>query len=527
MSAPAQDEAIAPPTVAVIGAGLGGLSAAVYLRRAGFRVRVYDAAPVGGKARTIEPTPGWRIEWGPHSFTSRAYALFDLAEVLGIGGRAVRLGKAARSRFLVRGGRLRGAPFGGGIKLGEWVGLVRGLFRRVEDVPGESVRAWVARRFGEAFAAGPLDAMMTGIWASDPATIDMDAAFPTVSELVRTEGTVFRALRELARTTRRLREAGVARASGTWGFPRGMGELADAARAWLGDDTFVATEVTGITQLPDGAYTLVTGGGPVVVDAVVLASEASAIARLLSGIAPDAAAALGEVRYAPLAVAHWTAPDAAFPIGFGFLAPEGEQRAVLGTIFVSDLFPDRAPAGQRAFATMIGGGRHPELARIDAAEAKRRVEAEHLALTGRPVSITGFHLVSHPTAVAPPGLGHAARMARIHGALPTGISVAGSWCGAGAMDDAIRAGREAAESIGSRASWGGGRAPRNAPQGREAADPEGAGNCTTESQRAQRRGTEARHSLLFLFLLALPPDLCVLCDSVVNLPCLSPTGQSQ
>ena len=73
--------------------------------------RFDDAADANadGRRRTLEPMPGWRVEWGPHSFTSRAYALLDLAEVLGIGGRAVRLGAAAKARFLVRGGRLRHA----------------------------------------------------------------------------------------------------------------------------------------------------------------------------------------------------------------------------------------------------------------------------------------------------------------------------------------------------------------------------------------------------------------------------------
>lgn len=465
MSAPhlAGDATPRAGTVGVVGAGLAGLSAAVYLRRAGFDVRIYDPAPAGGKAVTLEPTPGWRIEWGPHSFTSRAYALFELADVLGIGDRPVRLGAAAGTRFLVRGGKLRSAPFGGAIRLGEALGLLRGLFRRVTDVPGESVRAWVARRFGEAFAAGPLDAMMTGIWASDPATIEMDVAFPTVTDLVRSEGTVFRAMRELRRMTTVLREAGAARTAGTWGLPGGMGEIAAAARGFLGEGCFVPEAVTRITGTP-GAYTLHHARGADHVARIVIAAEATVAADLLAAFAPDAAAGLREVRYAPLAVAHWHSANAAYPRGFGYLSPHAEHRPVLGTIFVSDLFPERAPAGHRSFATMIGGARHAEDVAIDPAEAKRRIEAEHLALTGRPVTVAGLHLVRHTTAVAPPLLGHADRLARIHAGLPGGIFVAGAWCGAGAMDDAIRSGRDAATSVGSDASWGGGKAPRNAPQ---------------------------------------------------------------
>ena len=51
--------------VAVAGGGLGGLSAAIYLRAAGYSVRVYEAnGRVGGRANRIE-TDGFRFDTGP------------------------------------------------------------------------------------------------------------------------------------------------------------------------------------------------------------------------------------------------------------------------------------------------------------------------------------------------------------------------------------------------------------------------------------------------------------------------------
>ena len=37
-------------------------------------------AGAGGKAQTLQPRPGWLVESGPHSFTHRAEAVFELAE---------------------------------------------------------------------------------------------------------------------------------------------------------------------------------------------------------------------------------------------------------------------------------------------------------------------------------------------------------------------------------------------------------------------------------------------------------------
>ncbi len=444
MSAPPSTPRL-PPSAVVIGAGLAGLSAAVRLRAAGLDVRVYDPAPAGGKARTLEPQPGWRVEWGPHSFLHRADALWTLAAELGIAEQAMKLGAAAKARYLVRGGRLRKAPLGA-FTVSEWAGVLRGMFRRVPDVPGESVYDWFARRFGTAFARGPLDAMITGIWACDPAAVEMEAAFPTVARLVRERGTVFGALRA-ARADAAAREPGAgARPTGTYGFPLGMGALADAAVDRLGPGAFVHARVDGLTRV-GARYHLDTAAGPVEADAVVLAVEAPAAARLLARIAPGAVEPLGAVRYAPLAVAHWLSPDAALPHGFGFLAAHAEDRPTLGTIFVSDLYPDRVPPGTRSFATMFGGARRPGDAEIDAQEARRRIEAEHRALTGRSVTLGGLHLVRHAAAVAPPAPGHAARIAAVRAAVPPGLAVAGAWCGAGAMDDAVRAGFDAASVI--------------------------------------------------------------------------------
>ena len=70
-----------------------------------------------------------------------------------------------------------------------------------------------------------------------------------------------------------------------------------------------------------------------------------------------------EVRYSPLAVAHWTTAETPLPRGFGWLAVE--RRTLLGTLFTGDLFPERCPPGHRGFASMLGGLACPEDADVD------------------------------------------------------------------------------------------------------------------------------------------------------------------
>jgi oxygen-dependent protoporphyrinogen oxidase len=57
--------------------------------------------------------------------------------------------------------------------------------------------------------------------------------------------------------------------------------------------------------------------------------------------------------------------DVVHPLdGFGMLIPKIEGFKILGTIFSSSLFPNRAPAGHVLLASYIGGERQPELASL-------------------------------------------------------------------------------------------------------------------------------------------------------------------
>ncbi len=72
-----------------------------------------------------------------------------------------------------------------------------------------------------------------------------------------------------------------------------------------------------------------------------------------------------KISYPPVAsvVLGFRREDVAHPcLGYGMLIPKVEGFKILGTIFSSALFPNRAPAGHILLTSYIGGARHPELA---------------------------------------------------------------------------------------------------------------------------------------------------------------------
>ena len=74
--------------------------------------------------------------------------------------------------------------------------------------------------------------------------------------------------------------------------------------------------------------------------------------------------------------------------GFGMLIPKIEGFKILGTIFSSSLFPNRAPAGHVLLTSYIGGERQPELASLPPDELVKLVCEDLrvlLGVKGKPV----------------------------------------------------------------------------------------------------------------------------------------------
>lgn len=106
--------------VAIVGAGLAGMAAAVDLVDAGHEVEIFEARPfVGGKVGSWVDPEGNHIEMGLHVFFGCYYQLFDLMEKVGA-RQHLRL-KDHVHTFINRGGKtgaldfrfITGAPFNG------------------------------------------------------------------------------------------------------------------------------------------------------------------------------------------------------------------------------------------------------------------------------------------------------------------------------------------------------------------------------------------------------------------------------
>ncbi len=406
-----------PRSIAVLGAGLTGLTAAHRLAQLGHGVRVFEQSSRTGGAIRTERADGWLIECGPNSLLSGEPAVDSLVAELGLADRRVPANASSKNRYIVRRGRLIPAPlspsallrsplFSPFTKLALLAELRHRPRIRTSDL---SLADFARAHFGRAFVDYALDPFVTGVYAGNPQKLSARHAFPRLWDLERTHGSLLRGQAALARDRRARGESPPEPLS----FHDGLQTLPDtlASRLPAGAITFnVALDAI----IPGEKWSVVWHDAGAThtqsFDALIVALPAHALAQLRIGaLGERPLAALAAMEHPPVTsvflgyrreqIAH--ALD-----GFGALVPAAEKRSLLGVLFSSSLFPHRAPDGHVALTALLGGTRQPELATLPLdplLALVRRDLSDLLGVSGEPVFVQPTRW---PRAIPQYNLGH-------------------------------------------------------------------------------------------------------------------------
>ena len=417
--------------VVIIGAGISGLATAWWLHRKGFDVTVLEQSDrVGGTIQT-EFRDGFLIEHGPNSTLETTPLIGRLVDELGIRDQLIYADESAKNRYVVRDGQLHAIPLSPPAFIRSRLLSTSGKLRLLaEPFHGrgegeESIAQFVRRRLGQELLDYAIDPFVAGVYAGDPASLSVQAAFPKLYALEERYGGLVLGLIRGRRERQQRAEVAKDRAK-MFSFKRGMDALPATIAAKLQAEIVTRALHCSLSRLalPTTKWRLrrTSGSGAVydstsrrVVEsrdnthrqnsqsvnrwrveyskdgqpfhieatAVVLSTPAHATAEIIAGFHPETAQSLRRIPYPPVAVVFtgWKRESVGRQLdGFGFLVPAKEKRDVLGTIWSSRIFPERAPPGHVALTTFVGGSRQPELVSFSDEQLTQRVLQDLRAL---------------------------------------------------------------------------------------------------------------------------------------------------
>jgi oxygen-dependent protoporphyrinogen oxidase len=327
--------------------------------------------------------------------------------------------------------------------------VLREPFRsRRRDGVEESIAQFVVRRFNQEFLDHAIDALVAGIYAGDPHKLSVTHAFPKLKALEDKYGSMIKGQIFGARERKKRGEVAKDRAP-KFSFDDGLQVLPDALAEQLGTVLQTNTSVEAISQTDEGwSVTSKRNGQELHAEhsAVVYAGTAFRLSALkVESRLPLNLAAFSEIRYPPVAsvVLGFRREDVTHPCdGFGMLIPRVEGFKILGTIFSSSLFPNRAPAGHLTLTSYIGGERYPELASLPPEKLYELTREDLRVLLGVKGKPTFQHSVFYPRAIPQYNVGYGrfrAMMTEIE-SKATGLFLAGHYRDGVSLSDSIMSG---------------------------------------------------------------------------------------
>ena len=395
--------------IAIVGAGITGLTVAQQLKREGADVEIFEKNGfAGGSVKSVQNN-GWLLEYGPNTLLLKDQGVSSLISNIGLEEEKIKANEEASKRYIVKNRELIHLP----VSLLNAVTNPLFSFQAKLRVLGEpfvsksndqdqTVAEFVRKRLGLEMLDYALNPFIAGIYANRPEKLSLRHAFPAMHTMEQEYGSLI--LGAVLGAGKRRKAGRIPRE--LISFRKGLQELCNELAEQVNKIHYNhrVQQVTGsknrwILETKRGEY------GPF--EKVVINIPVYLWKDDLIPDSKDELEILRGIDYPPLSVFHlgFKTEQVRHPLdGFGFLVPEKEDMNILGALFSSTLFPNRAPSGHDLLTVFVGGGRQPELAKKESSELLNLVMGDLRTLIGVegapvmkehvfwPHSIPGYHV---------------------------------------------------------------------------------------------------------------------------------------
>lgn len=358
--------------VLVVGGGISGLSIARLLVDRGLSVGVWERdRHFGGKIQTVTHD-GYLLEQAATMVMNFRPEVNQFLSDCNLHANKKPISKNTK-RYLVHDGQLLKIPMQPVPMLVSPLWSLPGKLRllsepfvRRQDNDIETVAEFIRRRLGKEFLDRAMEPYIAGPLAADAELASAYATLPRLTALEKRYGSLV-----VGAIVHKLlgRRTGVVRES--FSYQHGLSTIANEIVNSPGIE--FQSDITATELLPTNRGWLVQGKSSMSehklrARQLVLSIPADAAAKLLSKLDPELQGLLDGIEYSPISVVHTGFSKASIkhPLdGNGFLVPAISGLKSTGCLWMSSLFPERAPEGKVLMTNYLGGARQPAAARLD------------------------------------------------------------------------------------------------------------------------------------------------------------------
>ncbi len=367
--------------VAVVGAGLTGLTTAFYLRKAGVDVQVFEKGDQPGGVIQTHHENGFTFEAGPNTGMLSRPEVAELLEDLKDECTLEVADEAAKARWIWK--KDRWVPLPSGLVSGistplfsfaDKLRLPGEPFRKKGNNPNESLAQLVLRRMGKSFLDYAIDPFILGIYSGDPSRLVTRYAFPKLYLLEQNYGSFIGGAIKKAKEPKSERDKKATK--DIFSVKGGLSNLINALVKKTGEENFRFNCNNLTFEKKDGSYYSNLSG-----DAfthVISTTGGYELENLFPFIGKEKLDGIFKMKYSQvvqvsLGFKKWNG----IPLNaFGGLVPSVEQRRILGVLFISSFLKNKAPDDGALLSVFLGGVRKPEMIELSDDEILRIVEEE-------------------------------------------------------------------------------------------------------------------------------------------------------
>ncbi len=441
----------------IIGAGITGLVTAHSLKKSGQNILVLEANEhAGGVIQTFD-ADGFLLERGPNSLRG-THEFLDLIDELNLHDQLV-TGDPKAPAYVYFNQCLQPVPMSPPALIRTKLISTAGKFRLLREPfigakksdDEESLASFVERRLGKEILERLVAPFVSGVYAGDPAKLSVQASFPNLAEFEANAGSIFKGAIKASRQAKPAQSKRSLRPYRLCSFRNGMQTLTDALAKSLGDSLLTSARVIKASRFSNSKFQVSfkhkNETKTVETNSLIVTTPSFATAQIISEIAPEISSLLSEIPYTSLVtipLAYRAATVSRALDGFGFLAPRGQGLRLLGSIWNTSLFENRAPEGWVLLNNFIGGETDREAITLSEDELISIVDRDLqkvLGISGVPLRLP---ITRWPRAIPQYNLGHAKRIASIENALQNyqGLQLRGNYLHGVALGDCIKNGYE-------------------------------------------------------------------------------------